>query len=229
MLGLSGCAHTPGLAVERRPSEPTPGWFFFERPSPDDPWRLAIGGWQLRQRAARRAGLIAPFPIPPATPAPVSAAPAGPAPGLVPDDDALVHRYDRFLAERRRRIARDVLDWIQDVSGDRFVKDGPLDRWPTLVEVLHSRGDDCDGLELLAYHALRQLGFEADRVYRAVVLRPATGEHHMVTLWFEDPTDPWVLDPTATMTTKLRRLSELPGWIPLKLFSEEQEFTVTTR
>jgi hypothetical protein len=231
-MGLGGCAHAPGpLAsiLERRDEAPARDWLFFQRPGPDDPWRLAIGGWQLRQRAARRAGLIAPFPAPPATPSPVSSAPADHAATLAADDDALVHRYDGFLAERRRRLARDVLDWIQDVAHDRFVEDGPIDRWPTLIEVLHASGDDCDGLELLAYHALRQLGFEADRVYRAIVLRPSTGEHHMVTLWFEDPTDPWVLDPTATMTTRLRRLSELEAWIPLKLFNEDAEFTVGAR
>jgi hypothetical protein len=51
----------------------------------------------------------------------------------------------------------------------------------------------------------------------------------MVTLWFEDSNDPWVLDPTATITRRLQKLSELRGWVPLKVFSEDREFTVTAR
>ena len=49
----------------------------------------------------------------------------------------------------------------------------------------------------------------------------------MVTLWFEDPDDPWVLDPTDTISSRMRRLSQISHWIPLKLFSEDAEFSVT--
>jgi hypothetical protein len=47
----------------------------------------------------------------------------------------------------------------------------------------------------------------------------------MVTLWFEVPDDPFVIDPTGAMTSGMPRLSEVPGWVPLKLFSETAEFT----
>jgi hypothetical protein len=63
-------------------------------------------------------------------------------------------------------------------------------------------------------------------VFRAIVYRPADGQHHMVTLWFEDPADPWVIDPTGAMTTGMPRMSELRDWVPLKVFSETREFTV---
>jgi len=142
---------------------------------------------------------------------------------------SLARQYESFLATRRHGLARAVLGWVQGVSVDRFVHDGPVDHWPTLPEVLASEGDDCDGLELMAYDALRQLGFREDRVFRAILNRPSTGQHHMVTLWFEDRSDPWVLDPTATITTELRRISELTDWIPLKVFSEDREYTVVER
>jgi len=167
-----------------------------------------------------RAGLVPPFPELPA----VSAGPD--LRGGAPEGYALAHRYDAFLAERRRALAREVLDWVQDVARERFVEDGPVDHWPTLAEVLRSAGDDCDGLELLAYHALRQLGFPGDRIYRAILRRDATGQHHMVTLWFESPEDPWLLDPADTLASDLRRLSRVEGWVPLKVFSEDEEFTV---
>ena len=47
----------------------------------------------------------------------------------------------------------------------------------------------------------------------------------MVTLWFETPDDPWVIDPTGAMTRGMPRLSEVPGWAPLKVFDDSREFT----
>ena len=233
MLPLLACAaprvaEPPLLRALAAPptAAPAGGWAFFNPPARGDRWTFAIGRWQLRQRAAYRAGLIRPFPE--AAPvAPVSSGTAASAgPGA---DGVLARRYEAFMDGRRREIARQVLAWVQTEAETRFVEDGLVDHWPTLPEVLASEGDDCDGLELLAYHALRDLGFPKDRVYRAILKDTRFGRHHMVTLWFEDGRDPWVLDPTATITTRFLRLSEIGGWVPLKLFSETQEFTVTAR
>ena len=48
----------------------------------------------------------------------------------------------------------------------------------------------------------------------------------MVTLWFENPDDPWVIDPTGAMTLGMPRMSELKNWVPIKVFSERLEYTV---
>lgn len=255
VLGLGGCAwlslpHAPGLT---RPTwlggapEPAARWDFFATPRPGDPFTLPIATWRMRERAALRAGRLAPFPdLPPVSSAPAHPLPDAPAYPLpdapaypLPDarprpaapaahgDFALAERYEAFLEEQRRELAPEVLRWVQTVASERYVDDGPIDRWPTLSELLHSVGDDCDGLELLSYHALRQLGFPPDRVYRAILENPKTRGHHMVTLWFEEPDDPWVLDPTDTISSRMRRLSQVSDWIPLKLFSEDAEFSVT--
>ena len=50
----------------------------------------------------------------------------------------------------------------------------------------------------------------------------------MVTLWFEELDDPWVIDPTGAMTSGMPRMSDLPDWTPIKVFSEDEEFTVRT-
>ena len=99
-------------------------------------------------------------------------------------------------------------------------------RRSTLEETLERGGDDCDGLELLVNQALRDLGFSQDEVFRAIVYRPSDGQHHMVTFWFEERNDPWVIDPTGAMTAGMPRMSDLPEWRPLKVFSEQREFTV---
>ena len=48
----------------------------------------------------------------------------------------------------------------------------------------------------------------------------------MVTLWFEDRNDPWVIDPTGAMSRGMQRMSDLPAWVPLKVFSDTVEYTV---
>jgi hypothetical protein len=46
----------------------------------------------------------------------------------------------------------------------------------------------------------------------------------MVTFWFEDPNDPWVIDPTGAMTFGMPRMSEVPDWAPIKVFSEDSNY-----
>jgi predicted transglutaminase-like cysteine proteinase len=138
-------------------------------------------------------------------------------------------RYSTFLAFQRRRLAREVSGWIQAEAREWYVEDGPLDVWPAFEETLDATGDDCDGLELLAYNALRQLGFPPQQLFRAILRDRRLEQHHMVTLWFEVPDDPWVIDPTGTVTDHMRRMSEITDWVPLKIFTETAEYTVGRR
>ena len=138
----------------------------------------------------------------------------------------LLGKYVRFRAAQRRQMVREFVGWIQLQSRSHFVSDGPVDQWAILEETLGQDGDDCDGLELLVYHGLRDLGFRQTEVFRSIVFRSSDLQHHMVTLWFEDPDDPWVIDPTGVMSETMTRMSELPGWIPLKLFTETREYSV---
>jgi hypothetical protein len=149
-----------------------------------------------------------------------------PAPGGAPSAPDLRAKFDSFRAEQRRALAREVAGWIQGQARDHYVPDGAVDHWATLAETLQRGGEDCDGLELLVNRLLRDLGFGEEKVYRAIVYRPADGQHHMVTLWFEDPRDPWVIDPTGAMTTGMPRMSELPEWVPLKVFTDRADYNV---
>lgn len=143
-----------------------------------------------------------------------------------PADASLREKYRDFRSERRRALARDLSGWIQEQAQQHYRPDDSRDHWATLEETLRSNGDDCDGLELLVYDALLALGFDATEVYRAIVYRPEDLQHHMVTLWFEDPEDPWVIDPTGAMTDSMQRMSDLPGWVPLKVFGLHYEYSV---
>jgi hypothetical protein len=77
---------------------------------------------------------------------------------------------------------------------------------------------------------LREAGFGADETYRLVVRRESDGANHIVTLWFEDREDPWVIDTTGAMTLEMRRFSDLPpGWLPRMMFNENEMYDVVER
>jgi hypothetical protein len=175
---------------------------YFETPDPFDAWSVKIGQWQSSQQTDGP-------PQPPATP-----------------EDDLRSQYFQIRAELRVDMARRLAAWIQKEAKRVYAEDSSVDHWPTLNQVLTSKGDDCDGLELMVHQLLLDLGFPKNRVYRAVVYRPAEDQYHMVTLWFENPDDPWVIDPTGAMVLGMPRMSEIPDWVPLKLFSETEEFSV---
>ena len=202
MLFAVGCANS--LFVVQQ------DYHYFTEPSPEDAWSRKIRGWQARERRA----------------APPHVAEAGDLELSESRNRDLRNEYDAFRAEQRRQVARDLARWIQSQAVDHYEPDGHIDHWATLEETLARGEEDCDGLELLSFNLLRDLGFEDDEIFRSIVMRPSDGQHHMVTLWFEDPDDPWVIDPTGAMTTGMPRMSQLPAWVPIKLFSETRDFTV---
>ncbi|MBM4384643.1 MAG: hypothetical protein FJ091_14920 [Deltaproteobacteria bacterium] len=187
---------------------------YFSAPALDDPWSPKIAGWQARERAAQADVAEAP--------ASVSGAPEAAA---APDSATLREKFEAFRREQRRAQVREVAAWIQENSRSHYRPDGAFDHWATLEETLAADGDDCDGLELLPFTLLRDLGIPEQEVFRAIVYRESDGQHHMVTLWFESPDDPFVIDPTGAMTRGMPRMSEVPGWAPLKLFSDTREYT----
>ncbi|MGE4608601.1 MAG: hypothetical protein AAEJ52_17850 [Myxococcota bacterium] len=189
---------------------------YFAESAPNDAWSHKIQSWQARERGGHTSEL-----------APVSGSVATPSSGDR-SSSALRAKYEVFRGDRKRAMARELAEWIQQQAHEHYVADGPIDHWATLEETFVQNGDDCDGLELLTYHLLRELGFGADEVFRSIVFRKKDGQHHMVTLWFEDSDDPWVIDPTGAMTSGMPRMSEVPSWTPLKVFSEERDFTVHT-
>ena len=201
LLASGGC---------RTPLPASGDYRYFEMPAEGDAWSRKIRSWQRRERAD------VPTPSVGAEPRRVDPTKSG----------ELRGKYESFRADRKRALARDLASWIQRQATDHYVADGAVDHWATLEETFRSNGDDCDGLELLVYHFLRELGFGDDEVYRAIVYRPTDGQHHMVTLWFEDRSDPWVIDPTGAMTSGMPRMSQVPGWVPIKVFSEDRDFTV---
>ena len=197
---------------------------YFQPPHSDDVWSPKIAGWQRRERFD--SAMTSPLESGPAVESAGYSAANEHLPESQDDENGLRAKYFEFRAERKRAMARDVAAWIQTEAKKHYREDGAIDHWATLEETLARGGDDCDGLELLAFHALRDLGFAESEVYRAIVVRPSDGQHHMVTLWFERANDPWVIDPTGAMTLGMPRMSDLADWIPIKVFSDKLEYTV---
>ncbi len=198
---LLSCANAPLL--------PRNSLNFFAPAPSSDPWTHKVDNWQERHAA--------------------DAAPdakAGPNDG--PTDLALA--YSSFSQELRREVAADTVAWVQGQSRKHYRPDGESDHWATLGEVIRTGGDDCDGLDLLTFQTLRKLGFSGHEIFRAIVVEDGSGQHHMVTLWFEggDRSDPFVLDPTGVVTSAMVRLSEVGDWQPIELFNESDHFRVET-
>jgi hypothetical protein len=206
-----GCV-TPGALQTRSAT-----YHYFATPASSDAWTPKIAGWQSRESALPDTERLRP---------PASVSGSGQTRFAARDGRSLRTKYFSFREQHKRNIARETADWIQREAKNHYRPDGPIDHWATLEETLVNNGDDCDGLELLVYHILRDLGFRENEVFRAIVHRPSDGQHHMVTLWFEQANDPWVIDPTGAMTSGMPRMSEVSDWAPLKVFSETEEFTV---
>jgi predicted transglutaminase-like cysteine proteinase len=177
-----------------------PSYHFVKGSSPGDSAHAKIARWQERERAG--------------------------SPALSPQPASLGADFSLFVSAERRALAARVGAWIQAEARARYLPDAGADRWPTAAEVFASSGDDCDGLELLALHALRTLGFPEEALFRAVIERPGDGVQHMVTLWFETPGDPLVIDPTGFAAESVLPLSVLEGWTPRAIFTEQAEYRV---
>ncbi len=212
--GCAGTRQSAATAVHYR---------FFDAPEPNDIWTPTIRGWQARERALPDTEMLRPAEG--SMGLRVSEG-FGAAIGPGGTHGDLRAEYFAFRAERKRELAREVAAWIQSEARHHYIPNGPISHWATLEETLANNGASCNGLELLPYRFLLDAGFRPDEVYRAIVMRPSDGQHHMVTLWFENPDDPWVIDPTGAMTTGMPHLSEVAGWVPVKVFSETVEYTV---
>jgi len=217
LLGIAILAFCSSCASSSLRVGAGPSYRYFTPPSVTDPWTPKISGWQSREAALPDIHELE---------APAQVSGSGHVQKSIAPQEDLRRKYFSFRKDRKREMASEVASWIQSEAKEHYVADGPIDHWATLEETLAKNGDDCDGLELLVYHFLRDLGFREDEVFRAIVYRPEDGQHHMVTLWFESAGDPWVIDPTGAMTTGMPRMSQMPQWVPLKLFSETEEFTV---
>ena len=180
--------------------------FFVPAPR-SDPWQHKIREWQARHRQD------------PAAKKNVRAPKA---------KSELARDYQVFSRDLRRGLVRDTVAWVQARAPRYYRADGDRDHWATLSEVIQTGGDDCDGLDLLTFVLLRRLGFRGEEIYRSILVERDSGQHHMVTLWFEngDRHDPFVLDPTAVVTKGMVRLSEIKGWEPIQLFDESTHYRV---
>jgi hypothetical protein len=181
---------------------------FFVPAAADDPWNRKIQNWQARHS------------LDPAVRGETET-----------DASRLGRDWDRFSRKIRRDIAAETVEWVQARSRSHYRADGARDHWATLGEVIETGADDCDGLDLLTFVLLRRMGFGEFELYRAILVEDGTAQHHMVTLWFEDGqrSDPYVLDPTGVVTSKMDRLSDVPNWQPIELFDEDAHFAVEQR
>ena len=145
-------------------------------------------------------------------------------------DAPLAVKVADFAATEQRQVARRINKWSQRQALWHYKKEdvetAAEDEWPTFRKLIDNNGDDCDGLDLISYQLLLRFGFESEGVFRAVMRRETDRTNHMVTLWFETPEDPWVLDATRAIVTEMTKMSQVHGWTPTVMFNQQRQFTV---
>jgi len=226
LVGLTlaaGCATAP---------PPSKEWEFFAPASPQQgPWYPKVAEWQTRARADRWDPFVR---------LPEEEAARQARPGARPSEaglDPMPEKLGAFASTQRRLLAERIFHWVRrtapfyyqtdrpdsEESTDRknrhAAEDPKDDYWPTYSELVDRNGDDCDGLDLVAYRMLQEFAFPRDELFRAVLRRNRDAANHMVTLWFEDPSDPWVFDATGASTTEFVRFSEISDWTPTAIFN----------
>ena len=188
--------------------------YFGEAQRGDDLWYDKVEQWQARETGDRPHEAL---------PDAEAVRAAGLFTGL------LRNQMGRWEIDERHALASRIAEWSQGESRRHYRFDPPTsaedDQWPTTKNLLDNDGDDCDGLDLIAYKLMREFGFPPDQLFRAVLRRDRDGANHMVTFWFEDPDDPWVIDSVGAVTQKVRHFSEVPGWTPTVVFNEHAQYT----
>ncbi len=191
--------------------------FFGEMDPESDVWQEKVEAWQNQSRIDRTASpghllLESDAPLPEGKEIPLSM------------------KIAEFASDEQRVIAKRINTWSQRQAFWHYKpednKDFDGDHWPTYRELLEKNGDDCDGLDLMSYELLGSFGFDPNTVFRAIVRRDSDRANHMVTLWFEKPDDPWVLDATRAMVRDMTLFSEIKGWTPTVMFNQTQQFSV---
>lgn len=220
-LAAVGCATAP--APDRHYD------FFGRAESRSDPWFDQVEEWQVRAR------LDHPY---------VSVEE-----GLGARSTNLSEQAQEYQARKRLELAASISSWVRLEGRSHYVSDDEPasdsreerksvfdvepeaynDHWPTYSELVEANGDDCDGLDLLAYQMLREFGFPEEQLFRAILMRQKDEVNHMVTFWFEDPDDPWVFDGTGAATREFVRFSEVKGWIPTNMFNEVAQYSIVER
>ena len=214
-----GCL-AAGCATRRPPNEPAFEFFADATPA-DDPWFEKVAEWQSRARSdnAKATQLVLPDDLSEFATAARS--------------KILSVKMAGFASEEKRQLAMRINTWAQVQSHEFYQReqdeDPADDHWPTFRELLANNGDDCDGLDLIPYHLMLEFGYPAEAMFRAVVRRDSNRNNHMVTLWFENPTDPWVLDATGAMVLEMTLFSHTSGWTPTKMFNEQVQYKVVRR
>jgi len=193
------------------PPASAPAYDFFGAIDPhNDPWFYRIQDWQDDQLIAQRDGL-----------------------GKLASHEAatsmtaLEASANAFQAGQRRALARRINTWVQNNAVS--TPEAPESSDPDPARLLSAGAEDPLGLDQTTRSLLLRFGFEADELYRGVLRQRNGDRYHVVTLWFEDRRDPWVLDASSVLSAELKRLSRVSSWQLIRVFNETKQFRAVPR
>ena len=123
---------------------------------------------------------------------------AAPAEAGAGNGASLSAKYSSFQSAQRRETAREIVAWSQQ------------------------RGGQAGSLA----QGLREMGFKGREIVETFVKNTQDGRRHLVTLWFDQKNDPWVLDATGTASRPMQRLSQLSNWTAVELASNTAHYRI---
>ena len=126
-------------------------------------------------------------------------------------------------ARKINQAGNDAIEYTDDIEAY-----GKPDWWETAKKmVVDPRAgkilDDCDGYAVWKYERMKEAGTSLDQLALLICIYLPTGEGHMVLCWYEDASDPWVLDNIDRVVWKASDRSDL---MPIVAFNEKKMWNV---
>ncbi|MDH4319930.1 MAG: transglutaminase-like cysteine peptidase [Desulfobulbaceae bacterium] len=98
------------------------------------------------------------------------------------------------------------------------------DYWATPAEFMESGGGDCEDFAIAKYFALLDMGADASHLFLTYCRLPATGQAHMVLVYWSKGDQPLVLD---NFMPQVLSASYRPDILPVYCFNKTQGFLLT--
>lgn len=133
-----------------------------------------------------------------------------------------IQTWLELMKSNKNRTEREKLELVNDFFNQfEFVDDrqhwGKDDYWASPIEMLATRGGDCEDFSIAKYFTLRELGVKERRMHLTYVKSLRLNQAHMVLTYYPSPGDiPLVLD---NLIPEIKSANQRPDLLPVYSFN----------
>lgn len=148
------------------------------------------------------------------------------------DARARIAQLQVLVKQHRQTPAENKLEQVNQFFnavpyGSDLALWGVEDYWATPVEMLGTRGADCEDYAIAKYFTLRELGMSADKLRITYVKSLTLNQAHMVLAYYATPSgEPLILD---NLTDEIKAASQREDLLPVYSFNGENLWLAVTR